>query len=177
MEVLSLLEKGAFYQVNPISKGFYSRLFTVPKRTGCWRPVLDLSPLNRYLRKVKFKIEIVADIRLAIQPNDWATSIDLRDALFSHRHLCTDASGQFWGAHSTLPVPRVLRSKAGSEIKSPILGFSQFWGLWPGRLQSNHINFLKLMLVFLALKHKHGLGTGHLIPLRWSLCQIFYPLF
>ena len=35
--------------------GFYSRIFLVPKKNGKFRPVIDLSPLNRYLMP-KFKM-------------------------------------------------------------------------------------------------------------------------
>ena len=82
-EVRDLLEKQAVEELHtPVSPGFYGRIFVVPKATGGWRPVLDLSPLNRFLTKVRFKMETAASVRAAIQPNDWATSLDLRDAYF-----------------------------------------------------------------------------------------------
>ena len=64
------------------SPSFYSRLFMVPKSSGGWRPVLHLSLLNRYLRKLKFKMETPISIRGAIRQEDWACSIDLKDAYF-----------------------------------------------------------------------------------------------
>lgn len=44
--------------------------------------MLDLSPLNRFLKKDRFKMETPASIRASIREGDWATSIDLRDAYF-----------------------------------------------------------------------------------------------
>ena len=82
-EVQALLDKAAVEELHPpVSPGFYGRIFVVPKATGGWRPVLDLSPLNRYLRRIRFRMETAASIRSAIQSGDWATSLDLRDAYF-----------------------------------------------------------------------------------------------
>ena len=67
LDVCSLIEKGAVEEVlTRGSPGFYSRLFAVPKSSGGWRPVLDLSLLSRYLRKLKFKMETLISIRGAI---------------------------------------------------------------------------------------------------------------
>ena len=81
-EVCELLEKKAVTVVDPVTPGFYSTLFTVPKKNGKLRPVLDLSPLNKHVRKIKFRMETVQSIRSAIRVGDWATSIDLTDAYF-----------------------------------------------------------------------------------------------
>jgi hypothetical protein len=46
-EVHTLLQKGAVELVNPpLTPGFYSHLFLVPKKNGKMRPVIDLSVLN-----------------------------------------------------------------------------------------------------------------------------------
>ena len=50
-EVSSMMEKGALEEAPCQTPGFYSRLFLVEKATGGWRPVIDLSPLNRFLRQ------------------------------------------------------------------------------------------------------------------------------
>ena len=81
--ILLLLEKGAVERVlNPQSPGFYSRLFLVPKKDGSLRPVIDLSHLNRFLTKEKFKMETVRSVIAAVRPADFAVSIDLSDAYF-----------------------------------------------------------------------------------------------
>ena len=80
-EVHSLLKKEAIVQVRDVfSLGFYSHLFLVPKPGGRWRPIIDLSALNTFLRPPYFKMETARSIRMSIQPGDWAISLDLTDA-------------------------------------------------------------------------------------------------
>ena len=51
-EIDTLLEKGAIRELKQSEQqtGFYSSYFLVPKRDGMFRPILDLRPLNDYLR-------------------------------------------------------------------------------------------------------------------------------
>ena len=83
-EVVSqLLDKQVIEKVLlPSSPGFYSRLFTVPKASGGWRPVIDLSTLNRYVDCPHFQMETADTIRRSIQPGEWVTSIDISDAYY-----------------------------------------------------------------------------------------------
>ena len=56
--IQDLLQKGAIKVVHTKhSLGFYSRLFLVPKPGNRWRPVIDLSSLNKFLAIPKFKME------------------------------------------------------------------------------------------------------------------------
>ena len=78
-----LLDKGAIEVVhNPQSPGFYSRLFVVPKPNGEWRPVIDLSALNRFLLIPKFKMDTPRNIWKSLQSDTWVFSLDLKDAYF-----------------------------------------------------------------------------------------------
>ena len=77
----ALLMKGTIERVTNLrSLGFYSRLFLVPKKTGDLRPVIDLSTLNRHMVVPHFKIETQGSVRSAIRSQEWAVSIDIRDA-------------------------------------------------------------------------------------------------
>lgn len=62
--------------------GFYSRLFLVPKPNHKWRPVIDLSALNRYLVVPHFQMETAKTIRQSLQQGEWTTSLDLSDAYY-----------------------------------------------------------------------------------------------
>ena len=78
-----LLDKKAVEVVqNPQSLGFYNRLFVVPKPNNRWRPILDLSKLNNYLKTQSFKMERPETIRTSLQTGEWVTSIDFKDAYF-----------------------------------------------------------------------------------------------
>ena len=77
-----MVRKGAIEEASPHSRAFYGRLFTVPKSSGGLRPVLDLSPLNKYLQVIHFRMETPQSIRDSIRQGDWATSLDLKDAYF-----------------------------------------------------------------------------------------------
>ena len=82
-EVQSLITKGAVdLVVDQSSLGFYGRLFVVPKASGGWRPVLDLSTLNTFLLQKRFRMETAMSIRESMRPGDWAVSLDLKDAYF-----------------------------------------------------------------------------------------------
>ena len=103
-EIQALLSKGAIEPLSPpVCPGFYGRLFCVPKTSGGWRPVLDLSPLNRFLKRIHFRMETAASIRESIREGDWAASIDLSDAYFhllvhqrDRRYLRFTSDGQVY---------------------------------------------------------------------------------
>ena len=62
------------------SPGYYSRLFLVPKPDGSFRPIIDLKKLNQFLIVLSFKMETLFSIIAALQPEEWITMIDLKDA-------------------------------------------------------------------------------------------------
>ena len=67
---------------NQNSRGFFNRLFLVLKPNNKWRPILDLSKLNLFLKTEKFKMETPETIRTSLQQGEWVTSIDFKDAYF-----------------------------------------------------------------------------------------------
>ena len=89
-KVRSMLLKHLFVEVTDGSPGFYSRIFTVPENSGDYRPVIDLSPLNRTLQRIRFKMDTANSFRLSIQPGNWATSLDLRVAFFPRVNASRD---------------------------------------------------------------------------------------
>ena len=77
---LGLIAKGAVEPVPLPSPGFYSRLFVVWKTSGSWRPVIDLSHLNRFVDVSHFQMETIQSVLLSVRQGDWMASIDLKEA-------------------------------------------------------------------------------------------------
>ena len=77
---LRLIAKGAVELAPLPSPGFYSRLFVVWKTSGSWRPVIDLSHLNRFVDVSHFRMETIQSVLLSVRQGDWMASIGLREA-------------------------------------------------------------------------------------------------
>ena len=74
---LFLVQKGVVELASQPSPG---RLFVVWKTSGSWRPVIDLSLLNRSFSKTPFKMEMLASVLLSVRQGDWMVSFDLKEA-------------------------------------------------------------------------------------------------
>ena len=79
---------------------YVSRIFEVPKKSGDFRLILDLSELNHYINKVHFKMEGLETISSLLRPNDFLASLDCQDAFLtipmhpdSYKYLCFDFEG------------------------------------------------------------------------------------
>ena len=86
-EILDLLGKGAMRVVSLEEanrvKGFYSRLFVVPKpEVGKFRVIINMKPINRYIRKKSFKMEGLKDVKCLLRPGCYAGIVDLSDAYY-----------------------------------------------------------------------------------------------
>ena len=83
-EMQALLAKRVNRRV-PVSKvdcGCYSRCFLVPKKDGGLRPILDLRPLNAFL-KDRFKMLMLAQVLSALDPGDWLVAFWTRCSPFT----------------------------------------------------------------------------------------------
>ena len=80
-----------------------SRLFTVPKKSGGLRPVINLKPLNQFLHLQTFKMEGLSDFKVLLEPNDFMITTDLSDAYMtlpieeeSRNYLCFQFQDQIF---------------------------------------------------------------------------------
>ncbi|KAM9326286.1 uncharacterized protein PAF06_002475 [Gastrophryne carolinensis] len=76
--VKSLLDMAVVCPVSPAERGlgYYSNLFTEPKKDGSVRPILDLKLLNRFIRPRKFRMETLRSAINSLRQGDFMTSID-----------------------------------------------------------------------------------------------------
>ena len=75
-----MLERGAMELVHDQFPALCSRLFLVEKATGCWRPMINLSPLNEYLDFSKFRMETVSSVGVLVRKGNFVFSLDLKEA-------------------------------------------------------------------------------------------------
>ena len=90
-EVDKLLSKGAIVKISHVEGEFISALFLVPEKTGDLRPVINLKPLNTFMRKLHFKMESIDHdfVKHLLKLREYIATIDLKDAFFSvpsHTH-------------------------------------------------------------------------------------------
>ena len=83
-ELDDMLAKGAVMRVPTYlaQEGYYSRYFLVPKRDGGKRPILNLKPFNKFVRKYKSRLIGTRTLLSMVRRGDWFTSMDLKDAFF-----------------------------------------------------------------------------------------------
>jgi hypothetical protein len=83
LEIDKMLSQNVIIEVQPISGQFISNIFTRPKKNGEIRPIINLKGLNRFVQYEHFKMESFAQLLEIIQPNDYLTSLDLKNAYYS----------------------------------------------------------------------------------------------
>ena len=110
-EVQELLKKGAIQEVSPSDQAFYNGLFLVPKKEGTYRPVIDLSSLNRFVPHVHFQIEALHCLKTLLRKGDYMTSIDLEDTFFHSNSQILSKVSPFHLGHTT-------RHLSGSPFRS-----------------------------------------------------------
>ena len=82
-EVKTLMTKGVIRPVHSNSNdGFISNMFAIPKKSGGWRPIINLKCLNAFVSYQHFKMEGLECVKYLLQHGDWMVKLDLQDAYF-----------------------------------------------------------------------------------------------
>ena len=97
--------------------GFYSRFFLVPKPGKKWRPVIDLSVLNKHLSVLTFKMETAEVFQNAICKGEWVVSIDLTDAYIHIPIHKKSQMYQFWALPFGIATAPLEFTRVVKEVK------------------------------------------------------------
>ena len=132
-----MIQTGAVEEVDPRSsvEGFYSRLFLVPKKDGKHRPVINLRPLNAFLRHQHFKMEGIHVVRDLLQQGDWMAHIDLKHAYFAvpvcpsdHKYL----RFKWWSKSyefTCLPLGLSTAPRVFTKVLRPVIAYLREKGI------------------------------------------------
>ena len=66
-QIVLLLDKHAMQEIQHLAPGFNGRIFLAPKKSGDWRPVINLGALNKYLCSPHFRMEMTTSIMHSLQ--------------------------------------------------------------------------------------------------------------
>ena len=132
--ITDLLKEGNIER-GPLNKGFFTYPFLIPKKDGQLRFIMNLKPLNRYIKCTKFKMTTLKHIREAIRPGCWAVSFDIKSAYchipIARRHRCFLRfrwKGQVY-QFKTLPFGLSTAPKTFTRTTRPILLYCRKLGI------------------------------------------------
>ena len=79
-----LVETGCIVKLRkPIRNGWHSNIFLRPKCNGSFRMILNLKPLNKFIKYQKLKMPNIYTVMAMIKPHDRLISVDLSNAYSS----------------------------------------------------------------------------------------------
>ncbi|XP_064111329.1 uncharacterized protein LOC135218810 [Macrobrachium nipponense] len=122
-KVISLAHEEVIEEAHDSSEGYYNRLFVVPKASGGWRPVLDVSALNRFMLKTKFKMKTQSSVLAALSQGDWMVSLDMQDAYFHVPSGLKEVSPDMQDAYFHVPIHQDSRKYLRFVFQDKILQF------------------------------------------------------
>ena len=80
-KIKELLENGSIERVNyPHKVGWLSNVFLVPKKDGDFRMILNLKPLNKFIKYRKFKMDHINDVLKLVEKDMLLCSLDISNA-------------------------------------------------------------------------------------------------
>ena len=80
MQIADLISKNAVVQIDDSANLCLSPVFVIPKSTGDLRMILNLKQINLFIPVQHFRMETLNVILPQLSPQDWAVTIDLKDA-------------------------------------------------------------------------------------------------
>ena len=129
------MAKGVLEIIPDPDPGFYSCLFLVEKSSGGWRPVIDLSPLNEFVRQTPFRMETPNSVLLAVSKDDFLASIDLKDTYFqipvhpSSRKLLCFVSNDAVYQYKALCFGLSTAPQVFTRVFAAVSSWAHSWGI------------------------------------------------
>ena len=71
----------------------FLHVFLTPKKSGLWRPILNLKPLNAFMHPPPFRMETLKAILPTLRRVSWGATLDLKDA---YLHIPMHQSARQW---------------------------------------------------------------------------------
>ena len=179
-EVGELARKGAIYKV-PWQPAFISPIFLVPKSSGGFRLILDLSLLNLYIQTPQFRMTNHSELANRLTPPAWMVSLDLQDAYLHipirkslHRYLAFTLDNELWFFRALpfglSPAPylftRILRWPL-SILRSQgvqVLAYLDDWILWAKSAELLQVHVSMACDLLTKLGWLINLEKSHLTP-------------
>ena len=133
-QIQTLLKEGNIEEA-PNNKGFFTYPFLIPKKNGKSRFIMNLKPLNRYIKCTKFKMTTLKQIRESLRNGQWAVQMDIKSAYchvpMHHRHrcfLCFRYKGKVY-QFKTFPFGLSMALKMFTRCTRPILLYCRKLGI------------------------------------------------
>ena len=82
-ELKNLLDKGIIKRTHHEKEEFVSSIFSRPKPDGSIRVIINLKPLNQYIRKLHFKMDTLKTVLRQVTPGCYMATLDLKHAYHS----------------------------------------------------------------------------------------------
>ena len=123
-----MLQKEAIVEITNPSQGHYSTFFLVCKPDGSQRPILNLKPLNEFVKVQKFKMCTPQIIIPTLRQGDWLASIDLKDAYYhvpitqKHRPYLRFAFQEKIFQYNVLPFGLSTAPRVFTKVLAPVVG-------------------------------------------------------
>ena len=80
-EVARMLQENAIYKTDRTDL-VLSSIYTVPKKNGKRRPVINLRWVNKHIKRMHFKMSTMKDVKAALSKNCYMASVDLSDCFW-----------------------------------------------------------------------------------------------